>query len=109
MAGNQMAGMEKLKLGLKALLEALPMLPLGSELQNEVMKAAQGIGKHLPEAGGGGDPQALVQMLAMMGRQAKAEPGQAAALQNLMGGGAPSPGGPPMGGAGAGAVPPLGG
>ena len=112
MAGNQMAGMEKLKLGLEALMESLPMLPIGSEVSNAVMKAATEIGKHLPGAGEGGDPQAMIQMLAMMGREAKASPMQGAALQGMMGGGggAPPPpgaGGPPPGmGAGA---PPLGG
>jgi hypothetical protein len=101
MMGNQMAGMEKVKIGVKALIDSLPMLPLGSEMQQAVMKAVQDIGKHVPEAGGGGDPQALVQMLAMMGREAKAQPGQAGALQQMMGGGgAPPPGAgaPPPGG-----------
>jgi len=100
MPGNAMAGMEKVKLGVKALIDALPMLPLGSEMQQAIMKAVQEIGKHVPEAGGGGDPQAMIQMLALMGREAKAQPGQMNAL-NMMGGGAPPPGGggapsPPM-------------
>ena len=104
MAGNVMAGMEKVKLGVKALIDSLPMLQLGSEMQQAVMKAVQDIGKHVPEAGGGGDPQAMVQMLAMMGRQAKAEPPQAGALQQMMGGGGPPPpgGGAPPPGLGAG-------
>ncbi len=100
MAGNQQAGMEKVKMGLKALMEAIPMLPLGSELQNEIMKAAQSIGKHLAEGGAGGDPQALVQQLAMMARGAKTEP--PAGFGSLMGGGAPPPPG-----AGAGGPPPM--
>jgi hypothetical protein len=103
MAGNQQAGMEKVKLGLKALTEALPMLPLGSELQSEIMKAVQGVGKHLAE--GGGDPQALVQQLAMMARNAKTEPPPG--FGQLAGGGAPPPGGaPPSPGMGAGGPPP---
>jgi hypothetical protein len=100
MAGNQQAGLEKVKLGLKALTEALPMLPLGSEVQSEIMKAVQSIGKHLAEGGAGGDPQALVQQLAMMARNAKTEPPPG--FGNLAGGGAPPPG------AGAGAPPPPG-
>lgn len=97
MPGNFMAGMEKVKIGVQALIAALPMLPLGSEMQQSIMEAVQKIGKHVPEAGGGGDPQAMIQMLALMGREAKAPPGQAGALQNMMGG-APPPGGgaPPM-------------
>lgn len=100
MPGNMMAGMEKVKIGVKALLDALPMLPLGSELQQAVIETIQKIGKHVPEAGMGGDPQAAIQMLAMMGREQKASP-QAGALQQMTppGGGA---GGPPPGlGAGA--------
>ena len=103
MAGNQQAGMEKIKIGLKALTEALPMLPLGGEIQSEVMKAVQSIGKHLAEGGAGGDPQALIQQLVGMARGVKTEP--PAGFQNLMGGGGapPPPGGPPPGG---GAPPP---
>lgn len=101
MAGNQQAGMEKIKMGLKALTEAIPMLPLGGELQSEIMKAVQGIGKHLAEGGAGGDPQALVQQLAMMARNAKQE--APAGFAGLMGGGG---GAPPPPGAGAGAPPP---
>jgi len=97
MAGNAMAGMEKVKIGVKALIDALPMLPLGGELQQSVMEAVQKIGKHVPEAGQGGDPQAAIQMLAMMGREQKSNP-----MPNLMGGGAPPGGGP-----GAGAPPPA--
>jgi len=102
MAGNQAHGMDKVKTGLKMLMEALPTLPLGGELSNAVMKAANDIGKHLTE-GMEGDPQAQVQMLAKMAQQAKAQPGQMGAVQGLMGGGAPPPPGagapppPPMG------------
>lgn len=98
MPGNAMAGMEKVKVGMKAFMEALPMLPLGGELSNAVMKAAQEIGKHLPQGGEGGDPQAMIQQLAMMARDARAQPqggaGPAGALQGLMGGGAGAA--PPM-------------
>jgi len=102
MAGNQMAGLQKVQIGVKALIDALPMLPLGSEIQSEVMKAVQSIGKHVAGAAEGGDHAGLMQQLALMGRQAKANPMQAQALDQMGGGGAPPPG------AGAGA-PPLGG
>ena len=106
MPGNMMAGMEKVKIGVKALLDALPMLPLGSELQQAVIETIQKIGKHVPEAGMGGDPQAAIQMLAMMGREQKAQP-QAGALNQMRGGGGgmppPPAGGAPPPGIGAGA------
>ena len=103
MAGNQRAGLEKVHIGLKALIDALPMLPLGSELQSEVMKAVQNVGKHMQQGGAGGDPAAIMQMLALMGREAKsgANPMQAGALQQMSPGGAP----PGIGGA----APPPGG
>ena len=106
MLGGQAKAMEQVHVGLKALTQALSELPIGSELSNEIMSAVGKIGKHLPQGGQGGDPQGAVQQLAMMARQAKAEPGQANALQGLMGGGgappppgagAPPPGAPPMG------------
>jgi hypothetical protein len=110
MAGNQMQGMTQVKIGLEALTKALPMLPLGSDIQSAIMKAVEQIGKHLPGAGQGGDPAAMIQMLALMGREAKANPMQAQALQHMGGGMPPGGGGgamPPPGiGAGA---PPLGG
>jgi hypothetical protein len=110
MAGNQMAGMEKLKLGMKALMEALPMLPIGSEISNAVMKAATDIGKHLSGGGEGGDPQAAIQMLAAMAQAHKAQPSPQGAAMGMMGGGMPPGGGgaPPPPGMGAG-PPPLGG
>jgi len=103
MAGNQAHGSEKVKMGMKALLEALPMLPLGGELSTAVMKAVNDIGKHIQE-GMEGDPQSQIQMLAMMARNAKAQPGQAGAVQGLMGGGGAPP--PPGGGMPPGAPPP---
>ena len=99
MAGNGMQGVEKVTIGLKALQEALPSLPLGSEMHQAVLDAVGKIGKHLPQGGTGGDPQSMMQQLALMARSAKAEPQQAAALQGLMGGGGGAP--PPPGGGGA--------
>lgn len=98
MAGNQAAAMSKVQAGLKALMEALPQLPIGSELSNSVMDAVSKIGKHLPEHGMGGDGGNLIQQLALMAREAKAQPNPMMA----MGGGAPLPAG-----AGAGGPPPA--
>ena len=100
MPGNQMQGVEKVMTGLKMLQEALQSIPLGSQLHNEILTAVGKIGKHLPQGGTGGDPQAAIQQLALAARSARAEPTQAAALQGLMGGGgAPPPPMPPDGGA----------
>ena len=98
-----MASMEKLQIGLKALLEAAAGLPLGSEVQGEVMEAVKKIGKHLPQGGQGGDPTAMVQQLAALAQAAKTQP-QGAGLAGLMGGG--GGGAPSMPPPGAGAPPP---
>lgn len=100
MAGNQAAGMGKLQAGLKMLMESLPQLQIGSELSNAVMDSISKIGKHIPQHGGaeGGNPQAMIQDLALMARDMKQQPQGGGPLQGLMGGGA---GGPPPGAGGA--------
>ena len=97
--------MDKVHVGLKALTDALSSLPIGSDLSHEIMAAIGKIGKHLPQGGEGGDVQGKIQQLAMMARQAKAEPGQMSALQGLLGGG----GAPPPPAAGGAPPPPMGG
>jgi hypothetical protein len=107
MAGNQAAGMGKLQAALKMMAESLPQLQIGSEISNAVLDALSKIGKHLGEGGMNGDSGNMLQNLAMMARDVKQQPGQAGALQSLMGGGAPPPGAgaPPPG---AGGSPPMG-
>lgn len=100
MLGNQKQGMAKLEVGLKALQDALGGLPMGSPIHTAVLEALTKIGKHMPQGGGAQDPQAMIQQLAMLAREAKAAPQQQAALAGLMG---PGAGAPPMGG---GPVPP---
>ena len=104
MKGAATAGADKLKLGLKALQEALPALPMGSSIHTAVLKALTDIGKAVEKEGGGkGDPGAMIQQLVEMARNAK----QAGAPPPQMpgaGGAPPPPGmgaGPPM--------PPMGG
>ena len=104
MKGAVAGGAEKLKLGLKALQEALPSLPMGSSIHTAVLKALTDIGKAVEKEGGGkGDPGAMIQQLVEMARNAK----QAGAPPPQMpgaGGAPPPPGmgaGPPM--------PPMGG
>ena len=97
-------GAEKLKLGLKALQEALPSLPMGSSIHTAVLKALTDIGKAVEKEGGGkGDPGAMIQQLVEMARNAK-QSGAPAPQMPGAGGAPPPPGmgaGPPM--------PPMGG
>lgn len=111
MPGNSAQSMTQLKIGLEAMQKAVGGLPLGSPVSNAVMKAISDITKHMNHGGmpgGASDPAAMIQQLANMGREAKAQPGQDAALQGLMGGGGapPPPGGAPPG---APPMPPMGG
>ena len=104
MKGAVADGAEKLKLGLKALQEALPSLPMGSSIHTAVLKALTDIGKAVEKEGGGkGDPGAMLQQLVEMARNAK-QSGAPAPQMPGAGGAPPPPGmgaGPPM--------PPMGG
>jgi len=104
MKGAVAGGAEKLKLGLKALQEALPSLPMGSSIHTAVLKALTDIGKAVEKEGGGkGDPGAMIQQLVEMARNAK-QSGAPAPQMPGAGGAPPPPGmgaGPPM--------PPMGG
>lgn len=104
MKGAVAGGAEKLKLGLKALQEALPSLPMGSSIHTAVLKALTDIGKAVEKEGGGkGDPGAMIQQLVEMARNAK-QAGAPAPQMPGAGGAPPPPGmgaGPPM--------PPMGG
>jgi len=104
MKGAVAGGAEKLKLGLKALQEALPSLPMGSSIHTAVLKALTDIGKAVEKDGGGkGDPGAMIQQLVEMARNAK-QSGAPAPQMPGAGGAPPPPGmgaGPPM--------PPMGG
>ena len=104
MKGAVAGGAEKLKLGLKALQEALPSLPMGSSIHTAVLKALTDIGKAVEKEGGGkGDPGAMIQQLVEMARNAK-QSGAPAPQMPGAGGTPPPPGmgaGPPM--------PPMGG
>ena len=79
---------------LKALQSSLDGIPIGSELHNEIITAIQKIGKHLPQGGQGGDPNAMVQQLAAMAKDARQNPAQMGALQGMAGGGAGAPASP---------------
>lgn len=104
LAGSSAQGMSKVKVGLEALQAALPMIPMGSELHADVMKAVSSISKHMGEAAGaGGGGGAQIQQLVEMIRNAKmqGQPPQAGMMPG--GAGAPPPppppgGAPPMGG-----------
>lgn len=99
MAGNAKHGMEKLKLSLTGLQEALPALPMGSALHTAVLKALTDIGKVLEKEGGTqGDPGAAIQQLLEMARNAKQAGGAPSPMPPGAGGAPP----PPMG-----AAPPM--
>ena len=97
MAGSASQGMSKVKIGLEALQAALPMIPMGSELHADVMKAVSSISKHLGDKGGaGGDQGGGIQQLLEMLRNAKTQGGPPPQAGMMPGapGGAPPP--PPM-------------
>lgn len=93
MAGGQQVGMIQVKLGLEALQKSLNSIPMGSELHGEILTALSKIGKLLAKDGGGQDPNAVVQQLALLAREAKAQPQQQAALANMIGRPPGAPGG----------------
>lgn len=99
MPGNQAQAMSKVQIAMKALQEALPGVPMGTPLHHEILTSLSKLGKHLPEAAGhgAGDPQAMIQQLAALAREARANPGQEAALAGMMPPGAHPPGAPPPG------------
>ena len=94
LAGSAAQGMAKVKLGLEALQAALPMIPMGSELHTDLMKAVSSITKHLGDKGGeGGGGQQIQQLLEML-RNAKMQgaPPQAGMMPGGPGGAPPPPG-----------------
>ncbi len=95
MAGSAAHGMTGVKIGLEALQKALPSIPLGSELHNDLMKAISSISKHIASDQGSGQGSNQIQQLMELIRAAKtggAQPNMAAMM--------------PPGGGGAGAPPP---
>jgi hypothetical protein len=100
MAGNAKHGVEKLKLSLTGLQEALPALPMGSPLHTAVLKALTDIGKAMEKEGGSqGDPGAAIQQIIEMARNAKQAAGGAPPMPPGAGGAPPPPpggGAPPM-------------
>jgi hypothetical protein len=92
-AGNAMAGLDKVKIAVKALQDALPSIPMGSALHTKVLNAAKDLSKELGSAseggGGAGNIQALLQMI----QQAKQNAPNAALARMAPpapGGGAPA-------------------
>ncbi len=94
--GAAAGGVEKLKLGLKILQEALPALPMGSAIHTATLKALTDIGKAVEKEGGGrGDPSAMIQQLVELARSAR----QAGGSVPQMPGAGGAPAAPPPGGA----------
>jgi hypothetical protein len=87
-AGNAAAGHQKLMIAMQALQDALPSLPMGSELHSKVLKVTQELTKELQATKE--DPQLQIQSLMGMIKQlAQQAPNQAVARL-------PSPNAPPM-------------
>jgi hypothetical protein len=96
--------MAKVKTALGMLQEALPSLPMGSDLHTAVIEAISKVTKHFDENLAGG-PQAAIQQLLEAARAQHTQPAQSAMMSLFPSGG---PGGmpqaPPPGGGGAPAI-----
>lgn len=90
--GNAAAGLGKLGVALKALEDALPTIPMGTELHTKVLNITKDLSKELHSLQGSGeDKQAQIQALVQMARQASQQgPNQALAKM------APAPTAPVM-------------
>jgi len=87
--GNAMAALSKIKSALTLLQEALPAIPLGSDVHSDILKAVSTLAKHAGDSnqGQGTDQQQITQLMALIQRLAQQKPN--AALANL------SPNAPP--------------
>ena len=92
--GNASQGLGKVQVALTALQEALPQIPMGTELHEAVLKAVSTIGKHMTDAQD--SPQMKMQNLLSMIQQMRAkQPNAALGAMGAPAGGAPPPA-PPM-------------
>lgn len=101
-AGNEASAMNQIQNALTMLETALPNIPLGNELHQEILKITTQLSKKLQP--GTGSPGLQMQELLQMARgqaqsapmQALARMGQPPGAPPAMPGGAPGGGGPPM-------------
>jgi len=99
--GNAMAAVSKIKSALTLLQEALPAIPMGSDVHGDVLKAVSMLAKHASSDQQGTDQQQITQLMALMQKLAQQRPN--AALANLAPNAPPAmppppePGGPPGG------------
>lgn len=82
MAGSAASGQSKVKLALNMLQEALPNLPMGSELHTAVIESITKITKHFDENLAGG-PDAAIQQLLQLARSQQTNP-QHAAMASML-------------------------
>lgn len=104
--GNMAAGISAVRNGVQMLQKALGVIPVGSELHGDVLKALTNLSKHM-EAGQSATPALDMQQLLQMARgQAQQQP--MAALQRMFPQ-APNqpPAGMPTGGGPGGGMPPI--
>ena len=86
--GQTTQGLSDLKIALEAMQKALPTIPMGTKLHEEVLKSVSSIGKHLTEFED--SPQMKIQnLLQMIARARAAQPNNA--LSALAQGGPPAP------------------
>jgi hypothetical protein len=96
--GNAAAAMPKVHNAVQMLQDALPAVPMGTELHTAILKAIESISKHMSQndQSQGLDMQSMIQMMKNASQQA---PMQALARMYPSGGGAgpamPGAGGPP--------------
>ena len=105
--GNAAKAMNDVRNAVRMLEEALPKIPMGSPFHEAVMKAAQGLLKHL-QPGDGNNGLELQSLLQAAKQQSQGAP--MAALMRMGqpgGGGGMPPAMPPPGGAPGGAPPPM--
>src|ERR1700727_2397688 len=60
--GNQAAAMQKIRIDMKALEEALPLIPMGSPLHSKIHKVALDLAKDLPQ----GDKNKALQLQSLV-------------------------------------------
>lgn len=77
-AGNEAAGMNKVQSALKMLEQALPEIPMGSDLHHEILKITTQLSKKL-QPGTGSDGLQMQEMLQFLRNQAQSAPMRALA------------------------------
>ena len=97
MAGSGAQGANAVRMALTALQQALPHLPMGSDLHTAVLKSVTELSKHVGEQAGAADPSAVVQQLAQLAAKARTQSVPPALAGAPPGAPPPAMGAPPPG------------